>query len=403
MNDAQPHLTTPSDDDPILLLAKVLTDAAAAVTELAGRITLNDTQPQPTAPGDDDVPVFLGKVLTDAAAAVTGLAVSVGDRLGLYQAMAGAGPLTAQELAKHTGTDERYVEQWLHCQVGAGYIAYQPDGDTATYRLPDSHAEVLADNGSPLTGIGVFGVLQALYRIEDRLVDAFRTGAGISWGDYPSQLYRGVARFFRPGYEASIVQSWLPALDGVTDRLRSGGRVADVGCGVGYSTFVMADAFPQATFHGLDSHGESIAAAERTARERNLGNRVSFTANPASALGTDGSRYDLITFFDCLHDMGDPTAALRAARAALSDNGTVMLVEPNTAADPQANDNPVGRLFMALSPTLCLPGAIAQHGPVALGNHPGEQTLRQLCTEAGFTHWRRATQTPVSAVYQLRP
>lgn len=352
---------------------------------------------------DGDPELFLGKVLTDAATAVTGLAVSVGDRLGLYRAMAGAGPLTAGELAKRTGTCELHVKEWLHSQVGAGYLRYQPGGDSPRYQLADSHAEVLADNGSALTGIGVFAVLQALYRMEDRLVEAFRNGGGIAWAEYPPPMYRGIARFFRPGYEANIVQSWLPALDGVADRLRNGGQVADVGCGVGYSTLLMAEAYPQARFHGLDNHGESVEAAQKAAHERRVADRVRFTTGPAASLGTDGSRYDLITFFDCLHDMGDPLAAARAARAALADNGTLMLVEPNTTADPESNDHPVGRLFMAFSTTLCLPGAVAQQGPTALGNHPGEQALRELCKEAGFTRWRRAAETPVNAVYELRP
>ncbi|WP_323182247.1 class I SAM-dependent methyltransferase [Kitasatospora purpeofusca] len=359
------------------------------------------------APGADER-AFLSQVLADAATAANGLSVSIGDRLGLYRAMAGAGPLTCAELAERTGTQEVYLREWLHTQVGAGYLTRDEGAaDGAGYRLPEPHAAVLADADAPTAGVGIFGSLRSLYAVEDRLADCFRTGSGIDWGDYPPEMFKAVARFFRPAYRANIVPVWLPALNGVVERLGAGGRVADIGCGVGYSTMLMAQAFPRSAFSGFDCHQPSIDRARIIAEERELDDHVRFTAAAAAELApadsSDQNTYDLVTFFNCLHDMGDPLAAARAARRLVKDDGTVMLVEPNADADPNRNTHPEGRLFMALSTAICLPAAVAQKGPLALGNHPGEAALRAIAEEAGFIRWRRAAHTPRAVVYELRP
>ncbi|MCW5251458.1 SufS family cysteine desulfurase [Streptomyces sp. SHP 1-2] len=348
---------------------------------------------------------FLDRVLGDAATAATGLAVSLGDRLGLYRALAGSGPMTAALLAARTGTHEVYVQEWLHTQVGSGYVLQTRDsaGGRPAYLLPDPHAEVLADSEAPTSGVGIFASLRTLYHVEDRLADCFRTGGGVDWGEYPPQMFRAIARFFRPAYRANIVDKWLPALDGMTRRLESGARVADIGCGVGYSTLLMARAFPRSVFHGYDYHQPSVDHARVIAEDRGLDDRASFRTLAAAGLdAADVGRYDLVTFFNCLHDMGDPLGALEGARRILEPDGAVMLVEPNAEADPARNTHPTGRLFMSLSTALCLPAAVAQRGPLALGNHAGEEALRSLAETAGFTGWRRAAETPRSAVYEIR-
>ncbi|MFI9018938.1 SufS family cysteine desulfurase [Streptomyces griseus] len=380
----------------------------AALPTLPGRSVKSASLVPPQAPDSqgDAERVFLSQVFSDAATAATGLAVSIGDRLGLYRAMAGAGHLTAGELAERTGTQEIYLREWLHTQVGAGYVTCEQDpSGQSLYLLPDPHSAVLAEPDAPTSGVGIFGALGALYAVENELTECFRTGEGIDWGTYPPRMFKAVARFFRPAYRANIVQNWIPALNGTADRLRQGARVADIGCGVGYSTLLMAQAFPRSTFVGYDYHEPSIDRARIIAEERELDDRVAFHTRPAADLATPDTKraFDLVTFFNCLHDMGDPLAAARAARDLVKDDGAVMLVELNAEADPTANLAPEGRLFMALSTALCLPAAVAQKGPHSLGNHPGEAALREIAEQAGFSHWRRATDTPRAAVYELRP
>lgn len=341
---------------------------------------------------------FLGRVVTDSGAAFAGLSTSLGGRLGLYTAMAGAGPLTSRQLADRTGLVERYVREWLAAQVAGEYVRYDPDSDT--YLLPDEHAAVLADPTSPAYAIGSFTMLQALYRSEDALMAAFRTGAGVGWEQHAPELFEGVATFFRPGYAASLVAEWLPALDGVVAKLETGASVADVGCGYGYSTLLMARAFPNSRFHGYDFHGPSIEAARRMAAEQGLSDRVTFEVATAQAF--PGGPYDLVTFFDCLHDLGDPGGALRHAEKVLAEDGTCMIVEPNTAANPLDNINPVGRAFTATSVTLCLPSAMAQEGPHALGNHAGEEAMRTIADEAGLRTWKLAMETVTNRIYDVK-
>ena len=351
---------------------------------------------------DDRVRDFRAQVIRDAAAALSGVTVSIGDRLGLYTAMAGAGPLTSQQVAASTALVERYVREWLAVQVASGYVDYDPI--KRTYTLPAERAAVLADPMSPTYLAGVFLRLQATYATEDQLVEAFHTGSGVGWDEHPDALFSGTAKFFRSGYLANIVegQGWLPALDGVVDKLTAGGWVADVGCGFGYSTIVMAQAFPASTFVGFDYHRPSIEAASKLAAQAGVADRVSFEV--ASAQEFPGTGYDLITCYDCLHDMGDPAGAVRHARQTIADDGTLMIVEPNTSEQLENNiGNPVRRMFMAGSMIFCLPTALAQHGPYALGNHAGERAIRDIVVAAGWSRWRRATETPVNLVYEARP
>ncbi|MFG6194587.1 class I SAM-dependent methyltransferase [Nonomuraea sp. JJY05] len=346
----------------------------------------------------DRVKEFLERVMIDSGAALAGLCTSIGTRLGLYGAMAGAGPLTSEELAARTGLNERYVREWLASQVAGQYVGYEPGADT--YVLPDEHAAVLADQTSPAYSAGAFTMLQSLYPTEDTLVDAYRTGDGVGWEEHEPTLYEGVATFFLPGYAASLVQEWLPAMDGVVEGLERGMSVADVGCGFGHSTLLMARAFPNSRFHGFDFHGPSLERARRAAEQQGLAGRVTFEV--AGAGDFPGGDYGLITFFDCLHDLGDPGAAFRRAARTLAADGACLVVEPNAAAAPQDNINPLGRSFTATSATLCLPGALAQKGPYALGNHAGEDALRRIAYEAGLRTWKLAAEGPANRVYDAR-
>ncbi|MET9438136.1 class I SAM-dependent methyltransferase [Streptomyces sp. NPDC006551] len=342
---------------------------------------------------------FHQKVITDAGAAVRGLTVALGERLGLYKCLAEHGPLTAAQLARKTGTNERYIEEWLHAQLSAGYVERHPSA--ATYTLPADHVEVLADPEAVTFAAGFFTALKALYATEDLLVDAYRTGDGVGWAEHDAALDTGMGSFFQPTYEHKLVPDWLPALHEVTGKLAAGGTVADVGCGVGHTTLLIAKAFPQATVHGFDYSEEAIAIARQLAEEAGLSDRVVFEV--ASADDYPGTGYDLVCFFNALHDMGDPVAAAQHVHKSLDADGTWMLVESNVSPADIDTNTPAARMFMALSAVMCLPVAVAQRGPHALGNHSGEKAFRAIAEEAGFTRWRRATETPVNAVYEVRP
>jgi SAM-dependent methyltransferase len=342
-------------------------------------------------------------VVTELGAIAAAPLVLLGDELGLYRAMADGEPVTAAELALRTGTTERYVREWMASQAAGGYLSFDgPGADGADrYHLEPEQAVALTDESSPACVLGGFEILRAVGLGLPRLVEAFRSGAGIGWHEHDPALFTGTARFFRPGYLANLVPSWLPALDGVVGRLTSGGTVMDVGCGHGHSTLVMADAFPASRFVGVDYHEESIAAARKLAAREGLGERVTFEAAGAHDFPGDG--YDLVTYFDCLHDMGDPVGALRHTREALSDDGTVMLVEPLAGDSVADNLNPVGRLFYASSTSICTPASLSQPVGAALGAQAGEARLRRVAEEAGFTRVRRATETQVNMVLELRP
>lgn len=313
--------------------------------------------------------------------------------------MAGAGQLTPAEVAKRTGTAERYVREWLCNQAAGGYVSYDPQ--TKKYFLNEEQALCLANEDSPTFVPGGFESLSGLFVDEPTLTEAFRTGRGIGWHEHDTRLFSGTERFFRPGYNANLVANWLPSLDGVQDRLHRGAKVADIGCGHGASTVVMAKGFPTSTFHAFDYHAPSIERARRAAREAGLSDRVTFDV--AGAKNYPGRDYDFVTFFDCLHDMGDPVGAVRHVRDTLKDDGTVMLVEPFAGDSVEENMTPVGRVFYGFSTAVCTPASLSQEVGLALGAQAGEQRLRQVFHEGGFSRFRRATETPFNLIFEARP
>jgi 2-polyprenyl-3-methyl-5-hydroxy-6-metoxy-1,4-benzoquinol methylase len=348
---------------------------------------------------------FVGQAVTDMGAAISGLLLHLGDRLGLYKAMAGAGPITSSDLAQRTGTTERYVREWLSNQAAGGYVVYDPA--ERTFELPAEHAMVLADEDSPVFLGGAFETIASCYADHERFVDAFRTGAGVGWHEHDSRLYSGVVRLFRPGYAAYLVQDWLPALDGVVEKLRAGASVADVGCGHGASTIIMAKAFENSTFAGFDSHEQSIEVAREAAAQAGVDRWAEFAV--ATAKDLPGYGYDLVCMFDALHDMGDPVGAARRIREAMAPDGTLLLVEPNAGDALEQNLNPVGRTYYGLSTVVCTPGSRAQAPAVGwrgagpeLGAQAGERRLTAVLREAGFTRVRRATETPFNMVLEAR-
>ncbi len=342
---------------------------------------------------------FVGQAVTDMGAAISGLLLHIGDRLGLYKAMAGAGPVTAAALAARTGTAERYVREWLGNQAAGGYVVYDPvDG---TFELPAEQAMVVADEDSPVFLAGAFEAIASCYADHGLFTDAFRTGAGVGWRQHDDRLFSGVLRFFRPSYSVSLVSQWLPALDGVVDKLQAGASVADVGCGLGASAIIMAQAFGRSTFLGIDNHEISITAARKAAAEAGVAQRARFEV--ASAKELPGAGYDLVCLFDCLHDMGDPVGAARHVRQALAPDGTLLLVEPMAGDALEDNLNPVGRTFYGLSTVICTPGSQDQEVGCGLGAQAGERRLGAVLAEAGFSRVRPATQTPFNLILEARP
>ncbi|MCU1354352.1 MAG: Methyltransferase type 12 [Acidimicrobiales bacterium] len=337
---------------------------------------------------------FVGKAVVDVGALLGGSLVVLGDRLGLYRAMAGAGPVTPGELASRTDTTERYVREWLSAQAATGYVDYEGDG---RFSLPDEHAVVLTDETSPACVIGAFETALAAVHSTDRITDAFRTGEGVGWGEHHHDLYEGCERFFRPGYQANLATTWIPALEGVVAKLEAGGRVADVGCGHGASTVLMAEAYPAATFTGFDAHEPSLDAARKRAATAGVGDRTTFELATAQAF--DG-RFDLVCFFDCLHDMGDPVGACEQARRALEPGGTLMLVEPMAGDRLEDNLNPVGAAYYGFSTLLCTPSSLSQDVAAGLGAQAGEARLREIARAAGFQQVRRVAETPFNMVLE---
>jgi SAM-dependent methyltransferase len=342
---------------------------------------------------------FMGKILNDMGAAASAALVLIGDKLGLYAALAEAGPLTATELAERTETTERYVREWLAAQAAAGYIQYQPETDR--YSMTPEQALVLADESSPTFMAGGFDLLAAMFKDEPKIRDAFLTGRGVGWHEHSPCLFCGTERFFRSGYSAHLVNEWLPALAGVREKLERGAKVADVGCGHGASTILMANAFPRSTFIGFDYHGPSVERARAASKEAGVESRCKFEV--ADAKTYPGNGYDLVAFFDCLHDMGDPAGAARHVRQSLDADGTWLLVEPFAADTVQGNLNPVGRLYYSASTMICVPASLSQEVGLALGAQAGEARLRQVVTAGGFSRFRRATETPFNLVLEARP
>ncbi len=338
---------------------------------------------------------FMGKALTDLAAAESAAVAYVGDRLGLYRALAGADSMTASELATATGTNERLVLEWLGNQTAGGYVEHS----AGRFSLPAEHALALADSGSPVYIAGVFEIIASMWADTGRIEAAFRGDGGVAWGEHDERLYSGVERFFTPAYRANLVSTWLPALDGVTDRLQAGARVADVGAGYGVSTTLLAEAFPASTFVGYDVHAESVEEARRTAKEAGMDDRVQFEVTDAVDL--PAGSFDLVCFFDAFHDMGNPVAVATAARNALTEGGTLMLVEPLSRDSLEDNINPVSQLYYAGSTFLCTPSALAQ-GDHALGAQAGPSAVIDVLHQAGFKHARVAIETPFNLVFEAR-
>ncbi|MGH9628460.1 MAG: class I SAM-dependent methyltransferase [Bryobacteraceae bacterium] len=342
---------------------------------------------------------FVGQVVSDMAASLSAVMTDVGSKLGLYKAMAGAGPISAAELSKKTSTHERYVREWLNNQAAGGYVRYLAETDR--YVLPDEHAMVLANEESPVYMAGGLGVNEAMWIGEDKITDAFRTGKGIGWGEHHHSLHTATEYFYRTGYRAHLVSTWIPALEGVLEKLQSGANVADVGCGHAASTILMAEAFRRSTFWGFDFHAESIRTARSRAAEAHVSERTRFDV--ASATNCPGVGYDLICFMDCFHDLGDPLGAARHARETIAEDGTVLLVEPFAGDTVEANLNPVGRLFYAASTAICTPNSLSQDVGAGLGAQAGEARIRTIFAEAGFRTFRRAAQTPFNLILEARP
>lgn len=340
---------------------------------------------------------FMGKAVGDIGAAMSANMVLLGDRLGLYKAMAARGPLTPAELAKATKTAERYVREWLGNQAAGGYVTY--DSATGRYTLPPEQAVALADESSPFFLPGAFQVIAATFMAEPKIAQRFKTGKGLGWAQHDHRLFEGTERFFRPNYVGNLVQNWIPALDGVDTKLKAGAKVADVGCGFGASTIIMAKAYPNSSFMGFDYHKPSILTARRRAKEAGVKN---VTFEVAKSTNYPGSGYDFVTHFDCLHDMGDPVGAAKHVLKTLAPNGTWMIVEPFANDRVEDNLNPVGRVFYAASTMICVPASLAYNGP-ALGAQAGEARLRDIVMRGGLTRFRRATQTPFNLVLEARP
>ncbi|MCA1491801.1 class I SAM-dependent methyltransferase [Sinorhizobium alkalisoli] len=341
---------------------------------------------------------LVARAVGDLSAGYGGVMISLGNRLGLYKAMAGAGPLSARELAKRSGCAERYVCEWLNSQVAGGYVSYHSVSNT--YELTPEQALVLADPDSPTFIPNAWAVPASMWADENKAVEAFRTGRGIPWGDHDGRLSCGVASFYRNAYKASLVSEWLPALDGVVDKLEAGGLVADIGCGHGHSTVLMAEAFPASRFCGFDTHQESLFEARKAAAKAGIADQTTF--REARADGYPGKDYDLICFFDALHDMGDPVAAASHAAKALAPDGVVMLVEPFANDRVEDNISPVGRLYYAASTTICCAHAISDGGRLVLGAQAGEGRLADVFRKAGFTRFRRAFETPFNLVLEAK-
>jgi SAM-dependent methyltransferase len=347
----------------------------------------------------DKLMQFVFRAVDEVGATLNTALVVMGDRLGLYRALAGAGPLSPADLAQRTGTAERYVREWLNAQAAGGYVEYEPD--SGRYWLPPEQAVALTDPDSPAYLPGFFQIALGSVLDSPKIVEAAATGAGFGWHEHVQDVFEGCERFFRPGYNANLISGWLPTLDGAVAKLERGALVADVGCGHGASTILMAQAFPNSTFVGSDYHEGSIETARRHAQEAGVADRVRFETAPAAGYG--GSGYDLVTMFDCLHDMGDPVGAARHVRGTLKPDGTWMIVEPHAGDRVEENLNPVGRAYYGFSTLLCTPASLSQEVGLALGAQAGEARIGDVVGAAGFTRFRRVAETPFNLVFEARP
>jgi 2-polyprenyl-3-methyl-5-hydroxy-6-metoxy-1,4-benzoquinol methylase len=346
----------------------------------------------------DKLNEFLGKAIVDFGATFHAALIRIGDKLGLYKALA-SGPQTPAELAKKTGTAERYVREWLSSQAAGGYVTY--DSKSGKFFLNEEQAFALADENSPAFLPGAFQVALAAVKAEEELTKRFKTGKGLGWHEHHPEVFVGTERFFRPGYAANLISSWIPALEGVDEKLKKGARVADVGCGLGASTILMAKHYPNSEFAGFDYHDKSIQTAKKRAKDAGVDNRIKFQI--AKAKNYPGRDYDFVTFFDCLHDMGDPAGASSHVRKTLKKDGTWMIVEPFAGDKLEDNLHPIGRAFYGASTLLCTPASLSQEVGLALGAQAGEKRLREVVSSGGFTRFRRATQTPFNLIFEVRP
>ncbi|HEV3053939.1 MAG TPA: class I SAM-dependent methyltransferase [Solirubrobacteraceae bacterium] len=347
----------------------------------------------------DKLMQFVFRAVDEVGATLNAALVVMGDRLGLYRALAGTGGLTPTELAERTGTAERYVREWLNAQAAGGFVSY--DANSGLYSLPPEQAVALTDEHSPAYLPGFFQIAVGSVIDSPSIVEKARSGDGFGWHEHVHDVHEGCERFFRPGYNAHLIGEWLPALDGVVAKLEQGALVADVGCGHGASTILMAEAFPNSTFVGSDYHDGSIETARKRAQEAGLADRVSFEVAPAAAYG--GSGYDLVTMFDCLHDMGDPVGAARHVHSTLKPDGTWMIVEPNAGDRVEDNLNPVGRAYYAFSTLLCTPASLSQEVGLALGAQAGEKRIGEVVQTGGLARFRRVAETPFNLVFEARP
>jgi SAM-dependent methyltransferase len=354
---------------------------------------------QPLTIDSDRLMAFVFRAVDEIGATLNTALVVMGDRLGYYRALAGAGATTPAQLAERTSTSEHYAREWLNAQAAGGYVDYDPA--SGGYTLPDEHAVALADENSPVFLPGFFQLAHGTSRDAGDVIESARTGAGVGWHEHNPDVFLGCERFFRPGYQANLVASWLPALNGVTAKLEAGADVADVGCGHGASTILMAQAFPASRFVGSDYHPASIEEARSRAEAAGVADRVRFEVADASSF--TGSGYDLVTMFDCLHDMGDPVGAARHVRETIAADGTWMIVEPMAGDRVEDNLNPVGRAFYGFSTLLCTPSSLAQPVGRALGTQAGPARIREVTTTAGFGRFRQATETPFNMVLEARP
>jgi SAM-dependent methyltransferase len=354
---------------------------------------------EPVALDPAKLEAFVFRAVDEIGATLNAALVVMGDKLGLYRALAGSGPLAPEELAQRTGVAERYVREWLNNQAAGGYVEYDPE--SGRYTLPPEQAIALTEEESPAYLPGFFQLALGSVLDSPRITEAARAGVGVGWHDHVHDVHEGCERFFRPGYNANLVTAWLPALEGVVEKLERGATVADVGCGHGASTILMAQTFPSSTFVGSDYHTGSIETARERAEAAGVADRVTFQVAPAA--GYAGRGYDLVTMFDCLHDMGDPAGAARHVRETLADDGTWMIVEPAAGDRVEDNLNPVGRAYYGFSTLLCTPASLSQEVGLALGAQAGEARIRDVVEQGGFTRFRRVAETPFNFVFEARP
>ncbi|MEJ2008483.1 MAG: class I SAM-dependent methyltransferase [Acidobacteriota bacterium] len=345
---------------------------------------------------EEKLHAFMERAVGDMGAAMHAALIVIGDKLGLYRAMANAGPMAPADLAEKTGTAERYVREWLNANAASGYVTY--DAATGKYELPAEQSYAVTMMDLP----GAFHIISSCFKDEPKITQAFRTGEGVGWHEHDANLFFGTERFFRPNYAANLMSAWIPALEGVEDKLKSGAAVADIGCGHGASTMLMARAFPKSKFYGFDYHSGSIEYARHVAGRDGLLDQITFEVASSKSYPTNGG-YDLVTFFDCLHDMGDPVGAAKHVRSSLKPDGTWMIVEPFAHDLPQENHNPIGRLMYSASTMICTPASLAQEVGVGLGAQAGEGRIRKVVTDGGFTRFHRAAETPFNLIFEARP